>query len=256
MRLTVFGATGGTGTEVVRQALGAGHQVTAVVRDPARLTVPGTATVPPTPVRTAATASSAADPAGRSTPGGPTPGGPTPGGSTPGGSTPGGERFSVVTADVTDPEAISAVLEGADAVVSALGHRRGDSATICTDGVGAILTAMEKAGVRRLVAVSASGLFSEAGEPPLTKYVAKPLLQALLKSGKADAHRMEDLITESAADWTIMRPSRLLNRPRRPYQTSLDRYVSAQIGRADLAHAILNALDDSATIGHRVNVGY
>jgi putative NADH-flavin reductase len=246
MRLTVFGATGGTGTEVVRQALGAGHQVTAVVRDPARLTVPGATTAPATPGRTAATASSAADPAGRS----------SPGGSTPGGSTPGGERFSVVTADVTDPEAISAALEGADAAVSALGHRRGDSATICTDGVGAILTAMEKAGVRRLVAVSASGLFSEAGEPPLTKYVAKPLLQALLKSGKADAHRMEDLITESAADWTIMRPSRLLNRPRRPYRTSLDRYVSAQIGRADLADAILNALDDSATIGHRVNVGY
>lgn len=241
MRLAVFGATGGTGTEVVRQALGAGHQVTAVVRDPARLTVPGATTAPATPGRTAATASSAADPAGRSTPGG---------------STPGGERFSVVTADVTDPEAISAALEGADAAVSALGHRRGDSATICTDGVGAILTAMEKAGVRRLVAVSASGLFSEAGEPPLTKYVAKPLLQALLKSGKADAHRMEDLITESAADWTIMRPSRLLNRPRRPYRTSLDRYVSAQIGRADLADAILNALDDSATIGHRVNVGY
>jgi hypothetical protein len=53
-----------------------------------------------------------------------------------------------------------------------------------------------------------------------------------------------------------MRPSRLLNRPRRPYRTSLDRYVSAQIGRADLADAILNALDDSATIGHRVNAGY
>ncbi|MGZ3100840.1 NAD(P)-dependent oxidoreductase [Streptomyces sp. H72] len=37
MKLTVFGATGGTGREVVRQALDAGHHVTAVVRDPARL---------------------------------------------------------------------------------------------------------------------------------------------------------------------------------------------------------------------------
>ncbi|MEU4836084.1 SDR family oxidoreductase [Streptosporangium sp. NPDC023615] len=37
MRLTVCGATGGTGREVVRQALEAGHEVTAVVRDPARL---------------------------------------------------------------------------------------------------------------------------------------------------------------------------------------------------------------------------
>lgn len=41
MGLTVFGATGGIGKEIVRQGLAAGHQVTAVVRDPARLTVAG-----------------------------------------------------------------------------------------------------------------------------------------------------------------------------------------------------------------------
>lgn len=40
MRLTVFGATGGIGQEIVRQAVIAGHDVTAVVRDPARLPVP------------------------------------------------------------------------------------------------------------------------------------------------------------------------------------------------------------------------
>jgi putative NADH-flavin reductase len=39
MKLTIFGATGGTGTCLVEQALAAGHDVTAVVRDPARLAV-------------------------------------------------------------------------------------------------------------------------------------------------------------------------------------------------------------------------
>ncbi|WP_019630754.1 NAD(P)-dependent oxidoreductase [Actinomadura atramentaria] len=37
MQLTVLGATGGTGLEVVRQARERGHAVTAVVRDPDRL---------------------------------------------------------------------------------------------------------------------------------------------------------------------------------------------------------------------------
>ncbi|MFJ8221868.1 NAD(P)-dependent oxidoreductase [Streptomyces griseus] len=37
MRITVLGATGGVGQEIVGQALAAGHEVTAVVRDPDRL---------------------------------------------------------------------------------------------------------------------------------------------------------------------------------------------------------------------------
>lgn len=37
MRLTVLGATGGVGRHIVRHALDDGHQVTALVRDPAKL---------------------------------------------------------------------------------------------------------------------------------------------------------------------------------------------------------------------------
>lgn len=39
MKLAVFGATGGTGKEIVSQALASGHEVTVLVRDPARLSV-------------------------------------------------------------------------------------------------------------------------------------------------------------------------------------------------------------------------
>ncbi|MFE2183238.1 NAD(P)-dependent oxidoreductase [Streptomyces sp. NPDC059455] len=37
MKLTVLGATGGTGCQIVRQAVDAGHEVTAMVRDATRL---------------------------------------------------------------------------------------------------------------------------------------------------------------------------------------------------------------------------
>jgi putative NADH-flavin reductase len=40
MKLTIFGATGATGTSLTDQALAAGHEVTAIVRDPARLAIP------------------------------------------------------------------------------------------------------------------------------------------------------------------------------------------------------------------------
>lgn len=39
MNISVFGATGGTGRQVVAQALDQGHHVTALVRDPARLPI-------------------------------------------------------------------------------------------------------------------------------------------------------------------------------------------------------------------------
>jgi putative NADH-flavin reductase len=39
MRLLIIGATGGTGRELVQQALAQGHQVTAFVRDPAKLQI-------------------------------------------------------------------------------------------------------------------------------------------------------------------------------------------------------------------------
>jgi len=208
MRLTVFGATGGIGTEVVRQALARNYGVTAVVRDPAKLAVP-------------------ADTA-----------------------------LTVITADVMDPAAIKAALDGTDAVVSALGPRRGGPPAVLTSSMRAILTAMDAASVHRLIAVSASGFFTEPGEGLLTRYAAKPILRAILSSNCADTRRMEALITASNTDWTLVRPAQLTNAERRPYKTALDHYVGPRIARADVADAILNALENQATAAHRLNLGY
>ena len=44
MKLVIFGSTGGIGSQVVEQALRAGHTVTAVARHPAAITL-----APPAP---------------------------------------------------------------------------------------------------------------------------------------------------------------------------------------------------------------
>jgi putative NADH-flavin reductase len=41
MKLAVFGATGGVGTQLVKLGLEQGHTVTAIVRNPAKFTLPG-----------------------------------------------------------------------------------------------------------------------------------------------------------------------------------------------------------------------
>ena len=210
MRLTIFGATGRTGGQLTRQALDAGHEVTAVVRDPARMTAPQHA------------------------------------------------KLHVLRADVMEPDEIIAAVEGADAVVSALGRRPGSApGHVCSDAVRSILAAMDKAGTRRLAVISAAGAYNDPNDPPLTRLVAKPLLQRLLRASFADAHEMDRQVQASGTAWTIVRPPQLTNGGRRGrYRRATDHLVGRRISRADLADAILAAIGDPATIGHTLGVGY
>ncbi|GAA4611258.1 SDR family oxidoreductase [Actinoallomurus liliacearum] len=207
MKLTIFGASGRTGTHLVRQALERGHQVTAVVRDPARLDVPAH------------------------------------------------ERLHVVTADVMDPAAITTAVGEADAVVSALGHRDTGPTTVCQDGARSIIEAMAKTGARRFLMVSAAGMVTDPGDGPLTRYVAKPILQRLLRHGFADMGRAEEAVRGSDLDWTIVRPPRLIDKKGTGrYRTGIDRSVrgGVQISRADLATGILTLISEDSSVRRHV----
>jgi putative NADH-flavin reductase len=59
MRLTIFGATGATGMELVRQGLAQGHQLTCLVRNPATAKLPGEVTQVRGDARDAATVAQA-----------------------------------------------------------------------------------------------------------------------------------------------------------------------------------------------------
>lgn len=210
MRLTVFGATGGVGGEIVRQALAAGHEVTAVVRDPSRLSARG-------------------------------------------------EGLEVFRADLTDPEALRPAVAGRDAVLSGLGPHRKADAGVAARLTRSVLRAMEAEGVRRLVVVSASPVGPPPEPQPVVDRIVGALISKILKPVYDDLRAMEADLASSGTDWTSVRPPRLQDKP----VTGVYRQVVGGtppsgrfIGRADVAHAMLAAVDDLSTVKQGVGVAY
>ncbi|MFC1399943.1 MULTISPECIES: NAD(P)-dependent oxidoreductase [Streptacidiphilus] len=211
MNVTVFGATGGVGGQIVRQALDAGHQVTAVVREKARLPL--------------------VDPGLR-----------------------------IVTADVTDGWSLVPHLTGRDAVLSGLGPHGRRSPGIAGAATAAIVQAMGAAEVRRIVVISAAPLFPvPEHDALLLRYLATPMIRRVLKGVYADLADMEATLAASDLEWTSFRPPQLKDAPltggyRRTVGAAVPKGWS--ISRADVAHAMLAALDDPATVKQPVGIAY
>lgn len=164
-------------------------------------------------------------------------------------------RDDVLVANVMDPAAVEAAVEGSDAVLSCLGTRNGRAATtVHTDSATSIIKGMRAAGARRLLTVSAAAPYPDPGDDLLGGRVVKPLISALLARPFEDLLRADALIEEAdGIDWTIVRPPRLLDGPSAgSYRVGLDRAPSKarQIRRADVAAAMLDLADDPKSIGH------
>jgi putative NADH-flavin reductase len=203
VKLTIFGATGGTGICITEQALSAGHEVTVVVRDPARLSISPHS------------------------------------------------RLHVVIADVMDPDAITPAVAGADAVLTAVGPRGAGPTTVIQDSVGSIIAAMQKSGVRRLLALSGS-IVADEGESFYLRYLIKPLARrTFLRHVCADMRAAETEVAASELDWTILRPPRLTAKAATgTYRIAVDRNLphGFTVPRADLAACMLALIEDPASL--------
>jgi putative NADH-flavin reductase len=220
MKLTIIAATGGIGRQLLEQALAAGHDVTAVARNPGRL--------PSVPVRAVAADLSAADPA-----------------------------------------ALRAAVEGADAVLSGLGARSKADAGVAWRGTLAHTQAMQVAGVRRIVVVSAAPIGTvpsparphpprhDPGDGFLLRYLADPIVKRAFRAHYADLAEMEDVLRASDLDWTIVRPPRLTSKPvTGRYRTAYGRNIRRGLfaSRADVAHYMLRALSQPETYRQIVGI--
>jgi putative NADH-flavin reductase len=210
MRLTVFGANGATGRLLVRQALGAGHHLTAVTRHPGSF-----------PLRD--------------------------------------RRLSVTPGDAHDAAAVARAVEGADAVLSALGVPfTFKPVSIYSDGARNIIAAMHQHGVKRLAVVSSSATcpaqHSDGGL--LLNHVVQPLIIATIgKTTYSDMRVMEELVRGSGLAWTILRPSGLFDAPRvTNYQLHNEHAPGLFTSRADLAASLLEQAASTELAGKAVAV--
>lgn len=96
----------------------------------------------------------------------------------------------------------------------------------------------------------------DPGESWFTSRVALPIVVALFKENYVDLARAEDRLRDSGLDWTSVRPPRLLDRPfTGRYRTAVDRSAGgATVSRADVADCMLRALERPEWIGHGVGV--
>lgn len=166
------------------------------------------------------------------------------------------QGLAVIQGDVRNADAMSRVLARHDAVLSALGPPGPALNTITSDGARATVVAMQTAGMRRLLIVGVAALFPDIG------IFGRMLRNTLLRNIADDSAEMERIVNASGLDWTIVRPPRLTNGPRlEHYGVADDRLPkgaggNATISRADVAHFMLDEIEQPAHMRQVVGIAY
>lgn len=199
MKIIVFGASGNTGKEIVKQALARGHSVTAFVRNPDSLR----------------------------------------------------EEYGlrVLQGDVLNPAEVADAIVGHQAVLSALGARTLKKTGLLARAIPNILAGMQRHYVTRLIVLGAAGAQRDYGkyQNALTRIIYGVAKRTALRHPFADQAAQERLLAASEIDYTIVRPSRLMDTPfTGKYRILPDAMPSGslRISRADVADFMLIQLTD------------
>ena len=150
----------------------------------------------------------------------------------------------MIEGDVRDEGILTRALDGCDAVISALGtgmgFRKVDLLAVATR---ALISAMTRSGVRRLVCISALGVGDSRGHGG---FVFDRLFQPLLLSqAYKDKDGQEAAIRASSLDWVIVRPAMLTDDPAQGSVSAvvdLARINGGKIARADVARFVVDQL--------------
>ncbi|MCF6473166.1 NAD-dependent epimerase/dehydratase family protein [Nonomuraea sp. MG754425] len=159
-------------------------------------------------------------------------------------------HLTALRGDVLEPGEWRQALAGHDAVLSCLGSAHRRPTTVYSQGMAAIVAAMQDCEVRRLACVTSASLDLSPAAPLGQRLLIGRVIRPLYRHMYADMAEMERIITASDLDWTVVRPPRLTDAPfTGRYLTTVNEHLprTRSLPRADLAHYLLHHLDDRAT---------
>lgn len=170
----------------------------------------------------------------------------------------------IVRGEVLAPEVLRGVVPGHGAVASCLGLRRAGRSPwapllsppdLTARVARTLVPAMERAGVGRVVVISAAGVGDSVAH--LTRPVRWLVSTGTIPVSYGDLARMEDVLAASTLDWLAVRPVTLRDGSPTGRAGPVARYtVRSTVRRADVAAWMLSALESPEPYReHRVLLG-
>ena len=154
-----------------------------------------------------------------------------------------------VVGDARSPRDVSSLLEGARAVIYALGIKERlamlwEKETLFSETTQVLLNAMAANNVSRLIAVTGYGAGRSRNAMSVIERAGH---RAILGGPYRDKDRQEELIMTSDANWTIARPVVLTDGPKTGRAKALIdpvRWHNGIVSRKDVASFLIHAIDD------------
>lgn len=166
------------------------------------------------------------------------------------------ERLEVVGGDATDPATMDAAVAKSDAVISTIGVAYTWSPVDVYSGAARhAIASMRRHGLRRIVVVTSAAAPKKVEEGgPVRRVLGQAFRSTFTRTLYDDMLRMEDMVSTSGLDWTIVRPPGLSDDPAQGYEISDAPLDAMAMSRDDLAANLLDLLDADDWIGRTANV--
>ncbi|MFP4490127.1 MAG: NAD(P)-dependent oxidoreductase [Spirochaetaceae bacterium] len=160
-------------------------------------------------------------------------------------STPGVE---FVEGNATNGGKVMLTLTGCNAVLVALKRGKKAPEGLLTTALSHIINGMKKLEIQRLVVLGILGTDGTLSQLPLSRRLS---LSSVNKKELEDLEAMENLVSTSGLEWTILRPAVLTEEDRTGrIRPGTDRETKAgPIGREDLASFAVGEIEKKAYVG-------